>query len=74
LSAHLELGLDLSWDGYLGGGHSALWICGLVVHKPEIGIDVSRACGDSIAMARVHGIWFVGVVVATVVDEDLESL
>jgi len=51
-----------------------LWICGLVVHKPEIGVDVSRTCGDSIAMARVHGIWLVGIVVATVVDEDLESL
>jgi hypothetical protein len=44
------------------------------VYEPEIGIDVTRACGDSIAMARVHGIRFVGVVVATVVDKDLKSL
>jgi hypothetical protein len=44
------------------------------VDKPEVGIDGTRACGDSITMARMHRVWFVRVVVATVVDKDLESL
>jgi hypothetical protein len=44
------------------------------MHKPEVGIDSTRTCSNSITMARMHGIWFVRVVVATVVDKDLESL
>jgi hypothetical protein len=44
------------------------------VHQPEVGVDGAWSGSNSVAETRVHGIGFVWIVVAAVVDEDLESL
>jgi hypothetical protein len=66
--------MDFSRYRYLVGGDSILRLCWLVVHQPEVGVDGAWSGSNPVAETRVHGVGFVWIVVAAVVDEDLESL
>jgi hypothetical protein len=75
LGAHMHLLLYLARGRrYLGGGDAVLRFCRLVVDQPQVGVGGAGSCGYPVAEARVHCVWLVWVVVAAVVDEDLERL
>lgn len=74
LAAHLQRGLGLSGHGDLACSKSVLLLGRLVVDEPQVGVDGARPGGEAVAESRVHGERLVGVVVARVVDEDLQCL
>jgi len=66
--------MRFSGDRDLASGHPEALLRHGVMHDPQVGIKWARSVGESVAIARVCGIRFVGVVVTTFVDEYLQLL
>jgi hypothetical protein len=63
-----------AWDGYLASSEPVLWLGGPVVDKPQVGIRGARTRQYPVAKAGMQRIGLMRVVIAAVVDENLEGL
>ena len=51
-----------------------LRLCGLVMNWPQVGVGCTGSGRNSVAEACMHRVLFMGVMVAAVVNKDLERL
>lgn len=66
--------MDFAGDGYLASSSPMLWLRGPVVNEPQVRIRGAGPGQYSVAKAGMGCIWLMGVVEATVVDENLNRL